>query len=80
MVHFTARGRRLLTTVGELVDEIEGDYSAILGATEFDRLRDQLHRIADHIDPGGALGAGDADEGPGARCAGRAAGRKTRKP
>jgi DNA-binding MarR family transcriptional regulator len=58
-VHFTARGRRLLATVLELVEQIEGDFSASLKPGEFDRVRDGLYSIADRIDPGGALGTGD---------------------
>jgi DNA-binding MarR family transcriptional regulator len=59
MVHFTARGRRLLGTVLELVDAIEADFSAALNSGEFERVRAGLLRIADRIDPVGALGAGD---------------------
>jgi DNA-binding MarR family transcriptional regulator len=59
MVHFTARGRRLLATVLELVDAIETDFAATLNAGEFERVRSGLLRIADRIDPGGALGTGD---------------------
>lgn len=58
-VHFTPRGRRLLATVFELVEEIENDFASTLKAGQFERLRDGLHRIADRIDPGGALGTGD---------------------
>ena len=59
VVHFTTRGRRLLTTVLELVEEIEADFARILKPGEFDRLRDGLLQIADRVDPGGALGSGD---------------------
>lgn len=59
MVRYTARGRRLLTTVIELVEEIEGDFADTIGEAAFEALRDGLLRIADGIDPGGALGAGD---------------------
>ena len=59
-VHFTARGRRLLATVFELVEEIERDFAAVLEPGAYDALREDLLRIADRIDPGGALGAGDA--------------------
>ncbi len=61
-VHFTARGRRLLATVFELVEEIERDFAAVLEPGAYDALREDLLRIADRIDPGGALGAGDARE------------------
>ena len=59
-VHFTARGRRLLSVVLELVEEIEDAFADTLRAGEFERVRDALYVIADSIDPGGALGAGDA--------------------
>jgi DNA-binding MarR family transcriptional regulator len=58
-VHSTARGRRLLTTVFELVDEIERDFAAALEPGRYDTVRDGLLRIADKVDPGGALGIGD---------------------
>jgi hypothetical protein len=58
-VHFTSRGRRLLATVLELVEEIEADFAAALRPGEFDRVRVGLLQIADRIDPGGALGVGD---------------------
>jgi hypothetical protein len=59
-VHFTARGRRLLATVFELVEEIEADFAAGLEPGDYDLVREGLLRIADRIDPGGALGVGDA--------------------
>ena len=59
MVYFTSRGRRLLATVLELVEEIEADFAAALQPGEFDRVRAGLLQIADRIDPGGALGIGD---------------------
>ncbi len=58
-MHFTARGRRLLSVVIELVEEIEADFASGLKTGEFERVRDGLHRIADRVDPSGALGAGD---------------------
>lgn len=60
IVRFTARGRRLLTAVFDLVDEIEQDFASTLGAGEFERLRDGLYRLANRIDPVG--GFGDPDE------------------
>ena len=59
MVHFTARGRRLLATVLELVETIEDDFAATLEPGAFERVRTGLLGIADRIDPGGALGTGD---------------------
>jgi DNA-binding MarR family transcriptional regulator len=58
-VHFTARGRRLLATVFELVDTIERDFASALEPGSYDKVRAGLLRIADKVDPGGALGAGD---------------------
>ena len=58
-VHFTARGRRLLATVFELVEAIERDFAKVLEPGGFDALRDGLLRIADTVDPDGALGSGD---------------------
>src|SRR5262245_52801441 len=58
-VHFTARGRRLLATVFELVQEIERDFASALEPGAYDTLREGLLRIADTVDPGGALGSGD---------------------
>src|SRR5262245_57086445 len=58
-VHFTARGRRLLQTVFELVEEIERDFASMLDPGAYDALRKSLLNIANTIDPGGALGSGD---------------------
>jgi DNA-binding MarR family transcriptional regulator len=59
VIAFTPRGKRLLATVLELVEQIEGDFATMLGPGEFDRTRDALFHIADRVDPGGALGDGD---------------------
>jgi DNA-binding MarR family transcriptional regulator len=58
-VHFTARGRRLLATVFELVEEIEADFAAALEPGKYDQLREGLLKVADRIDPSGALGVRD---------------------
>jgi DNA-binding MarR family transcriptional regulator len=58
-VHFTARGRRLLATVFELVEAIERDFAKALEPGGYDAVREGLLRIADEVDPGGALGSGD---------------------
>ena len=63
IVQFTARGRRLLNAVLELVMEIERDFALQLPAGEFDSLRQSLQSIADRIDPGGSLGRGDNSRG-----------------
>jgi len=58
-VHFTARGRRLLSAALELVDQIEHEFAEILADGKFVTVRDALLRIADRIDPGGRVGEGD---------------------
>ena len=57
----------MLATVLQLVEEIEGDFEVNLGPGEFAHVREGLFRIADRIDPVGALGAGDVDEAEGVR-------------
>jgi DNA-binding MarR family transcriptional regulator len=59
IVTFTPRGRRLLATVFELVEEIEASFAGIVGARTFATLRTALARIADEVDPQGAFGVGD---------------------
>jgi DNA-binding MarR family transcriptional regulator len=59
IVRFTARGRRLLDTVFERVEAIETDFANLIGKPEFERLKQQLAQIADHIDPDGAFGTVD---------------------
>ena len=58
VIAFTPRGKRLLATVLELAEQIEGDFATMLGPGEFDRSREALFEIADRVDPGGALEAG----------------------
>ena len=60
LVRFTARGRKLLTTVLSLVDETERSYAKIVGVKQFAALQRDLLRIADAIDPIGTLGSGDS--------------------
>ena len=59
MVRFTPRGKRLLAAVLQLVEDIEDDFAASLKAGEFEKVQQNLFRIAERIDPGGALGQGD---------------------
>ncbi len=59
VVRFTARGRRLLATVFDLVDEIESDFAASLESGEFDELRAKLVILANDIDEVGAFGQKD---------------------
>jgi DNA-binding MarR family transcriptional regulator len=59
MVHFTARGRKLLAAVFETVERIEGEFAAVLKRGEMTRVREGLLRIADAVDPEGALGSVD---------------------
>lgn len=65
MVHFSARGRRLLAAVFELVDEIETDLGAVLTKTDYAKLRAGLLKIADAADPEGSFG--NVDAGPPSR-------------
>jgi DNA-binding MarR family transcriptional regulator len=55
VVAFTKRGKQLLATVFELVDEIEGGFAELLGTAQFERVREGLGRIADATDPAGAF-------------------------
>ena len=59
VIRFTPRGRRMLATVLELVDQIEGEFAQLGPDGEFARVRQHMQRIADAIDPDGAFG--DAD-------------------
>jgi DNA-binding MarR family transcriptional regulator len=59
MVHFSPRGRKLLAAVFEIVDEIEGDFEAVLTKKEAAKLRADLLRIADAVDPEGSFGTVD---------------------
>lgn len=59
IVRFTALGRSLLACVLDVVEEIEGEFAAIVGEREFAELRGRLLAIADAIDPGGSFGTGD---------------------
>ena len=54
-VRFTARGRRLLDTVIELVEEMDEEFAAILPPGEFERGCAAMFRISERVDPGGAL-------------------------
>jgi DNA-binding MarR family transcriptional regulator len=58
-VHFTARGRRMHATVVDIVAQIESEFAAAVGPGAFAKVRSAMQRIADRIDPGGALGSGD---------------------
>jgi DNA-binding MarR family transcriptional regulator len=59
LVTFSARGRKLLATVLELVEEFEGGIERSLPRGDFQTILQGLARIADDLDPGGALGHGD---------------------
>jgi DNA-binding MarR family transcriptional regulator len=63
VVRFTPRGKRLLENVLELVEQIEGDFSAVIGAKAFAAVRAGLGCIAAAIDPEGAFGS-TGDETP----------------
>lgn len=57
MVYFSARGRKLLATVFELVNEIEADFEARLKRGEYRKMKAGLLRIADAVDPEGSFGS-----------------------
>lgn len=59
MVHFSARGRKLLAAVFEAVNEIEADFEAVLTKRDAVKLRADLLRIADAVDPEGSFGSVD---------------------
>lgn len=59
MVRFTPRGRRLLANVLELVEALDTECAAIIGATAMAESRDRLFALAEHLDPGGALTGGE---------------------
>ena len=59
VITFTARGRKLLSTVLALVEEIEASFGAVVGQREFEKLRAQLLALADAVDPIGAFGKDD---------------------
>jgi DNA-binding MarR family transcriptional regulator len=61
VVRFTARGRRLLGRVLVLVKELERSFASMLEHGDYERVRKSMLRIADQIDPGGALGVGDTE-------------------
>jgi len=61
VVRFTPRGRRLMSVIFELVEQLDAEFAAILPDGDFKRLRDAIVRLADAIDPIGTFGA--ADEG-----------------
>ena len=61
VITFTARGRRMLASVLDLVDEIELAFSRQLPRGEFGVVRRGMQSIADAIDPEGAFGVGDVE-------------------
>jgi DNA-binding MarR family transcriptional regulator len=65
VVRFTARGRKLLASVFDLVEQIEGEFAVVTGARAFEHLRMQLARLADAVDPEGAFGSADEPESGG---------------
>jgi DNA-binding MarR family transcriptional regulator len=59
VVRFTARGRRLMSAVFELVDAMDAEFTAALPRGEFERLRTTIVRLADTVDPIGTFGPSD---------------------
>ncbi|HEX5071013.1 MAG TPA: MarR family winged helix-turn-helix transcriptional regulator [Vicinamibacterales bacterium] len=64
VVRFTPKGRRLLATIFDLVEDIEADFARHLAPAEFERLRASLLRLANGIDPIGAFGGPDEPAEP----------------
>jgi DNA-binding MarR family transcriptional regulator len=63
VISFTARGRKLIAAVFELVEEIEGDFASMLAQHDFEVVRGGLAQVANAIDPGGAFGSRDEPAG-----------------
>jgi hypothetical protein len=59
VVRFTARGRRLMSAVFELVDDIDAEFAAALPPGEFERLRTTIVRLVDTVDRIGTFGRSD---------------------
>ena len=55
MVRFTARGRRMLAVVIELIEAIDAEWAALIGEKAFEQAQQALFRVAESADPGGAL-------------------------
>jgi DNA-binding MarR family transcriptional regulator len=60
IVRFTPHGRRLLSAVFEVVEDVEGVFAAALPRGDFTRMRSSLQTLADAVDPTGAFGTADA--------------------
>jgi len=56
LVRFTVRGKRLLVSVLELIEQIESDFAQVIGPKRYLALQRDLFRIAEAIDNVGALG------------------------
>ena len=55
---FTARGRRMLATVLDLVEQFEADLARVVPDGDVEGVRALLEAIADNVDPEGRLGQG----------------------
>ena len=55
MVRFTARGRRMLAVVIELIEAIDKEWAALIGEKAFEQAQHALFTVAESADPGGAL-------------------------
>ncbi|MFN8062033.1 MAG: MarR family winged helix-turn-helix transcriptional regulator [Vicinamibacterales bacterium] len=55
LVKFTPRGRKLLANVIEVLGDVDREMVAVLGEAEFQHFTEQAFRLAERIDPGGAL-------------------------
>jgi DNA-binding MarR family transcriptional regulator len=63
LVRFTPRGRRMLATVIELVEAIEGEFARQLGQDAFEQVRAGLFELAERFDPVGRLDERDRELG-----------------
>ena len=55
MVRFTARGRRMLANVIDIIDALDKEWAAFIGVKAFDQAQQALFDVAERADAGGAL-------------------------
>jgi len=55
LVVFTARGRRMLAAVFEILTALDEEFVGLVGKRGYDKLRDDLFTIVEAFDPRGAL-------------------------
>jgi len=59
MVRFTARGRKLLANVLEIIEALDTEFALAIGAKAYGQVREGLFVVAERVDPGGALEPGE---------------------